>query len=116
MGTAIKQSEKKIDGYSFKKVIGQASGKFKQHSQTITYVYEKKPERAGNVTVTYQDKNGKTLAPSKILTGKVGERYHAKAKSIKGYKLVSYPKNVKGSFTKKEQTVRFIYQYHKNKH
>lgn len=116
IGDRYQTERKDISGYSLKKVIGQASGKFKHKAQTITYVYAKNPERAGNVTVTYQDKNGKTLAKTEILTGNVGERYHVKAKNIKGYKLISHPKNVKGSFTKKEQNVRFIYQYHKNNH
>ena len=61
------------------------------------------------VEVHYQDENENEIAPSKILTGVVGEGYITKAVDITGYTLKLRPVNATGFFSSQPQTVTYVY-------
>ena len=61
------------------------------------------------VEVHYQDENDNEIAPSKILTGVVGEGYITKALDITGYTLKFRPVNATGFFSSQPQTVTYVY-------
>ncbi|EAG1700963.1 class 1 internalin InlJ [Listeria monocytogenes] len=105
---------KTIDGYTLTTTPDNATGTFNTSSQTVTYVYTKNIEAAEPVTVNYVDANGKTLAPSEILNGTIGDTYNATAKQIDGYTLSSEPTNATGQFTNSAQTINYIYTKNTN--
>ncbi|MFQ6324409.1 BspA family leucine-rich repeat surface protein, partial [Lactococcus garvieae] len=47
--------QKDIDGYTFKEVKGNATGKFSEIPQEVTYIYTKDPVAGADVTAHYQD-------------------------------------------------------------
>ncbi|MEB3364058.1 MucBP domain-containing protein [Lactobacillus sp. R2/2] len=61
------------------------------------------------VEVHYQDENDNEIAPSKVLTGVVGEGYITKAVAITGYTLKLRPVNATGFFSSQPQTVTYVY-------
>jgi len=67
------------------------------------------PAKSQPVTVTYVDDQGKTLAPSKTLTGDLDATYQSDALNIAGYKLSKTPTNATGKFTSEAQTVTYVY-------
>ncbi|MFD1454999.1 DUF5776 domain-containing protein [Levilactobacillus lanxiensis] len=67
------------------------------------------PAKSQPVTVTYVDDQGKTLAPSKTLTGDLDTTYQSDALNIAGYKLSKTPANATGKFTSAAQTVTYVY-------
>ncbi|EAC5025192.1 cell surface protein [Listeria monocytogenes] len=70
------------------------------------------PVEKGTVKVTYQDEQGKTIAPAETLEGDVGKAYTTEKKQIDGYDFKEVVGNVTGNFTKTTQTV--TYQYNKS--
>ncbi|EJE1028761.1 class 1 internalin InlJ [Listeria monocytogenes] len=102
-------SAKDIPDYTLTTTPDNATGTFTTTSQSVTYVYTKNIVAAEPVTVNYVDDTGKTLAPSEILNGNVGDTYNATAKQIDGYTLSAEPTNATGQFTSSAQTVNYIY-------
>ena len=68
------------------------------------------PSKAANVTVHYQDKDGKTLSPDEILSGNIGDGYISNTKEIPGYVLLERPNNATGFFGSNPQDVTYVYQ------
>lgn len=68
------------------------------------------PSKAANVTVHYQDKDGKTLSPDEILSGNIGDGYISNTKEILGYVLQERPNNATGFFSSNPQDVTYVYQ------
>ncbi|EGP2702748.1 class 1 internalin InlJ [Listeria monocytogenes] len=102
-------SAKDIPDYTLTTTPDNATGTFTTTSQSVTYVYTKNIVAAEPVTVNYVDDTGKTLSPSEILNGNVGDTYKATAKQIDGYTLSAEPTNATGQFTSSAQTVNYIY-------
>ncbi|EAF2158849.1 class 1 internalin InlJ [Listeria monocytogenes] len=102
-------SAKDILDYTLTTTPDNATGTFTTTSQSVTYVYTKNIVAAEPVTVNYVDDTGKTLSPSEILNGNVGDTYNATAKQIDGYTLSAEPTNTTGQFTSSAQTVNYIY-------
>lgn len=81
----------------------------------VGYIYsytnpsEPLPDNKGQVTVYYQDAQGKNIGESIILNGSIGNSYTTSAKKISGYKLKANPTNATGTFTKANQNVIYIY-------
>ena len=67
------------------------------------------PKAAANVTVHYQDENGKSIAKDAVLTGNVGDSYTAEQIQIKGYTFKEAKGSVKGTFSDKAQEVTLVY-------
>nr|WP_139588669.1 MucBP domain-containing protein [Levilactobacillus brevis] len=68
------------------------------------------PSTSQAVTVKYVDQQGKALAPTATLTGKLGGAYHAQAAKIDGYQVTKTPANTIGTFTTEAQTVTYVYE------
>lgn len=109
IGDAYQTVQATIAGYTFKQVNGNAAGQFSDKPQTVTYVYTKDPAKTGNVTVNYQDVDGKQIAASKTLTGNVGTAYQAVQASIDGYTFKQVNGNAAGQFSDTTQTVTYVY-------
>ncbi|TYU79242.1 class 1 internalin InlJ [Listeria monocytogenes] len=114
VGDTYTTEPKTIDGYTLTTTPDNATGTFNTSSQTVTYVYTKNIEAAEPVIVNYVDANGKTLAPSEILNGTIGDTYKATTKQIDGYTLSAEPTNATGQFTNSAQTVNYIYTKNTN--
>ncbi|CAJ1229410.1 hypothetical protein FD38_GL002202 [Levilactobacillus zymae DSM 19395] len=106
VGTAYAVAAKPITGYQLVTTPVNATGKFTENAQTITFVYD---QQMSSIVVNYQDDQGNILAPTETQTGQVGTNYTTQAKTIKGYKLVTTPANATGQFTEAPQTVTFVY-------
>ncbi|MFC6288716.1 MucBP domain-containing protein [Levilactobacillus angrenensis] len=110
-----------IKGYTFDKVVGDASGAYPNIDTTVTYVYKKSAVAtsatgsntalvAEPVTVQFMDENGQKLAASETLTGSCGATYQASQRSLKGYTLMKDSGNTTGEFTTEPQIVTYIYR------
>ncbi|NSN24330.1 MucBP domain-containing protein, partial [Enterococcus faecalis] len=55
IGDSYTADKKIFEGYTFKNVIGNISGKFEETPQTVTFIFEKNPIPTSTVTVSYQD-------------------------------------------------------------
>ncbi|MBF2505473.1 MucBP domain-containing protein [Listeria welshimeri] len=77
--------------------------------QTVTYVYNKLD--GAPLTIKYLDSEGKELAESDTLTGKIDEPYKTEAKDIAGYTVdeSKLPANARGKYAADAQTVTYVY-------
>ncbi|WP_419154236.1 MucBP domain-containing protein [Weissella viridescens] len=114
IGETYKTEQKQIEGYTFKEVKGNPTGKFTDQDQTVTYVYTKKPVKAVDVTVKYEDETGKEIAKRESLSGNIGETYKAEQKQIEGYTFKEVKGNPTGKFTDQNQIVTYVYKVNKN--
>ncbi|WP_010053256.1 MucBP domain-containing protein, partial [Carnobacterium maltaromaticum] len=101
-------NEKSIKDWLLKIKPENEIGVFTDQPQIVTYIYEK--VEGAPVKVNYQDKEGNELAPTEILTGKIGTPYSVKEKPIKDWLLKIEPENAKGTFTDQPQTVTYVYE------
>ncbi|CAJ1228538.1 hypothetical protein LZY01_03520 [Levilactobacillus zymae] len=98
-----------IDGYTFKQVNGNATGKFTDTDQEVTYVYTKDQAAQGTVTVHYVDETGTALADPTTQTGDQDSTYTTTPIDIPGYTLSETPANATGTFTDGNQDVIYVY-------
>ena len=118
-----------ILGYTLIATRGKVSGTIGKDLDDVTFVYKKNDSGSNGsgsnghgtnsgindnntiarVEVHYQDENDNEIAPSKILTGVVGEGYITKALAITGYTLKLRPVNATGFFSSQPQTVTYVY-------
>ncbi|WP_172825252.1 MucBP domain-containing protein [Levilactobacillus zymae] len=98
-----------IDGYTFKQVNGNATGKFTDTDQEVTYVYTKDQAAQGTVTVHYVDEAGTALADPTTQTGDQDSTYTTTPVDIPGYTLSETPANATGTFTDGNQDVIYVY-------
>lgn len=98
--------------------IGTNEELIKRSAMKISDTYVWQPaganQTAGNLIIKYQDAEGNKLAPSKVITGNVGEEYDASTGeykiSIEGYSLKRVDGSVTGVLSNQEQSVVFIYE------
>jgi len=106
-----------IDGYTLDetKLPENSKGILGETAQTVTYVYTKNPVPAADVTVEYEDTEGKEVHPSQTISGNVGDPYDASTEQyqlkIEGYTLdeTKLPENGIGVFGETVQTVTYVY-------
>lgn len=110
VGDTYVSEQKIVDGYIFKEVQGEPTGLFTDQPKTVTYIYTKNPEQAGDVTVKYQDTAGETVADDVLLTGNVGDTYISEQKIIDGYTFKEVQGEPTGPFTNQPQTVTYVYK------
>lgn len=68
-------------------------------------------DKAGAVTVSYQDKAGNKLADDVVLDAKlVGDSYTTVAKDIAGYTLTAQPENATGTYAAVDISVVYVYE------
>ena len=111
VGDDYQSKMKTIAGYTFKEIKdNNATGKFTDAAQTVTYVYTKDPVKGADVTVNYQDEAGNKITDSEILTGNVGATYASVQKAVAGYTFKEVKdNNATGQFTSAAQTVTYVY-------
>ncbi|UZN42035.1 BspA family leucine-rich repeat surface protein [Lactobacillus sp. IBH004] len=137
-GTHYEAKVKEIPGYVLTAMPKNASGRIGENLDDITFIYKTNDSNnnsgsnnsgsnnsgsnghgtnsgindnntVARVEVHYQDENENEIAPSKILTGVVGEGYITKALDITGYTLKLRPVNATGFFSSQPQTVTYVY-------
>ncbi|RMC62151.1 BspA family leucine-rich repeat surface protein [Lactobacillus sp. ESL0259] len=126
-GTQYEAKAKEIPGYTLMTMPKNASGRIGENLDDITFIYKTNDSNnsgsndhgtnsgindnntIARVEVHYQDENNNEIAPSKILTGVVGEGYITKALDITGYTLKFRPVNATGFFSSQPQTVTYVY-------
>ncbi|EAD9019335.1 LPXTG cell wall anchor domain-containing protein [Listeria monocytogenes] len=113
IGESYSTQPKTIAGYTLPTTPPNAKGTFTTNAQTVTYVYTPIAISALPVTVNYLDENGKEIADSVVLNGRVGEAYNTLAKEIDGYTLIKTPTNANGVFTAEAQSIDYIYRKNK---
>ncbi|MFQ6324448.1 MucBP domain-containing protein [Lactococcus garvieae] len=109
IGEDYTTEQKDIDGYTFKEVKGDTSGKFTDKAQSVTYVYTKDPAAGADVTVHYQDVDGNKIADDDVKFGNIGEDYTTEQKDIDGYTFKEVKGDTSGKFTDKAQSVTYVY-------
>ncbi len=114
IGETYHTEKKELTGYTFKNIIGNASGQYTNSPQTVTYVYEKNAKILGQVTVKYIDTEGKSLFGDVIQTGNIGETYHTEKKELTGYSFKNIIGNTTGQYTNIPQTVTYVYKKNTN--
>ncbi|WP_086162603.1 MucBP domain-containing protein [Listeria monocytogenes] len=113
IGESYSTQPKKIAGYTLTTIPPNAKGTFTTNAQTVTYMYTPIAISALPVTVNYLDENGKEIADSVVLNGRVGEAYNTLAKEIDGYTLIKTPTNANGVFSAEAQSIDYIYRKNK---
>lgn len=118
---ATKQKGLSAQHYKFVKVVGNASGKFTENDQDVTYYYKK--VNPADVIVHYKDiDTGETIAPDETLSGEFGETWTSAFKDLSSSNydwsktdgdgtLDGDKLNSTGTFTEDSQEV--TYWYHK---
>lgn len=109
VGSEYTTTQKVIDGYVFKEVVGTPSGKYVLGITKVVYVYTKIPAEQGKVIVHYQDEEQNSLSPDVELTGDIDDIYTAEVKPFDDYVLKGIEGNVSGKFTAQDQEVTLIY-------
>ena len=109
VGSEYTTTQKVIDGYVFKEVVGIPSGKYVLGITKVVYVYTKIPAEQGKVIVHYQDEEQNSLSPDVELTGDIDDIYTAEVKPFDDYVLKGIEGNVSGKFTAQDQEVTLIY-------
>ena len=61
------------------------------------------------VTVHYQDEYGNTIAPDRVVQGRIGDGYTTGAETVSGYSLKTRPDNATGFFNNNPQSVTYVY-------
>ncbi|HGW2901463.1 TPA: MucBP domain-containing protein [Enterococcus faecalis] len=113
IGDDYSTEQKEIDGYTFKEVRGNSTGKFTDQVQTVTYVYVKNPVKAAEVTAKYVDTEGNKISDNVVKTGNIGDDYSTEQKEIDGYTLKEVQGNPTGKYTEQAQTVTYVYLKYK---
>lgn len=105
------------------KILDSASGKtitntakingYDNHGKPITgkeTSYDVTVKEVPKVTISYLNELGETIAPDKLIRGKVGESYQESPIEIDGYQYERVVGNRNGEFTETPQTIQFIYK------
>lgn len=101
---------KDIAGYELIEVPKNNKGKMQEETIFVTYKYRLKNT---SVLTKYIDEDGKEIADSKMVEGKVFDKYKTEKKKIDGYELLQVPENATGNMT--EDNITVIYKYRKLK-
>ncbi|MDU5333732.1 MucBP domain-containing protein [Enterococcus sp.] len=105
IGSEYHTKRKEFAGYVLKEPLEDKTGIYAAEPQTITYIYSNK----GIINVRYADEAGNELSPTEQKIGKIGDKYETTGKEISGWKIKETPKNAKGEYQAKEQTITYVY-------
>ncbi|MFR0814144.1 MAG: WxL domain-containing protein [Enterococcus casseliflavus] len=67
-------------------------------------------ENKGTIFVHHTDEEGKTVADSDKLIGKIGEAYKTLPKEIENYRVTKVPENATGIYSEEDIDVTYIYE------
>ncbi|AWN34127.1 MULTISPECIES: MucBP domain-containing protein [Lactobacillus] len=120
-------TSREIAGYTFKENKNSDVKTFKSNEQFVTLIYTKSDNNNGSntvntgttvtspaaiapaVTVHYQDEYGNTIAPDRVVQGRIGDGYTTSAETVSGYSLKTRPDNATGFFNNNPQSVTYVY-------
>lgn len=109
IGAGYMTEQKEIEGYTFKEVQGNTSGKFTDQAQMVTYVYTKNAIAGSDVTAKYVDTEGNKISEDVVKSGNIGEDYTTEQKEIDGYTFKEVQGDTSGKFIDESQIVIYIY-------
>ena len=98
---------KTIDAYKLTDTPKNATGIMTEEPIEVIYYYTKKD---ASVVINYIDENGKQIADTENVTGKIGDTYTSKEKEIKGYILTKTPENANGTMKDEKTIVDYVYK------
>lgn len=101
---------KKADvyGYTLVNTPENASGMFTDEVTEVIYYYKKD---MGKVITKYVDEDGKVLLEETTTNGQVGTDYQTSPATITDYELINTIGEVKGTYTKEDIVVTYVYQF-----
>ena len=99
--------DKNFDGYELIQIPSNSKGIMGK--EQINVVYEYQPIKA-RVIAKYVDENGKTIAATEIIEGKINDTYSTNKKDINNYKYVKVEGDTEGIMDSKEITITYIYR------
>ena len=120
-------TSREIAGYTFKENKNSDVKTFKSNEQFVNLIYTKSDNNNGSntvntgttatspaaiapaVTVHYQDEYGNTIAPDRVVQGRIGDGYTTGAETVSGYSLKTRPDNATGFFSNNPQSVTYVY-------
>ena len=120
-------TSREIAGYTFKENKNSDVKTFKSNEQFVNLIYTKSDNNNGSntvntgttatspaaiapaVTVHYQDEYGNTIAPDRVIQGRIGDGYTTGAETVSGYALKTRPDNATGFFSNNPQSVTYVY-------
>ena len=109
LGASYVTTAKKISGYTLQTEPLNATGTFSATAQSVIYLYTKDSVKGADVTVSYQDESGQTLAPDKIMSGDIGTAFTSEQLTIEGYTLKEVQGAASGEISATAQRVVYIY-------
>ena len=97
---------KDIYGYELIEIPNNAQGEMTEEPIVVNYIYRLKDTK---VIVNYKDTEGKELAESITIDGKVFDKYETEAKDFYGYTLTAIPQNATGKMAEDVIVVDYIF-------
>lgn len=111
VGTPYTASQDVIEGYTFDRVVGDATGIITVEPKEVIFYYnEEVVILYGTVTVKYLDENSEPIKEQLVLTGEVGTTYNTTQETIIGYDFVSVTGNETGTYINGNIDVTYNYQ------
>lgn len=108
----LKKAVKKVASKSFSDIA--TSGRSSSSAAAVANTSQNQ-ESAGSttqnnqITIHYVDTKGNVIAPDKVISGNVGEKYTTSPREFTDYVLDSQPKNATGTFSNDKQNVTYVY-------
>lgn len=100
--------EADVYGYILVSTPENASGMFTDEVTEVIYYYKKD---MGKVITKYVDEDGKALLEETTTNGQVGTDYQTSPATITDYELINTIGEVKGTYTKEDIVVTYVYQF-----
>lgn len=100
--------EADVYGYTLVNTPENASGMFTDEVTEVIYYYKKD---MGKVITKYVDEDGKALLEETTTNGQVGTDYQTSPATITDYELINTIGEVKGTYTKEDIVVTYVYQF-----
>lgn len=100
--------EADVYGYTLVNTPENASGIFTDEVTEVIYYYKKD---MGKVITKYVDEDGKVLLEETTTNGQVGTDYQTSPATITDYELINTIGEVKGTYTKEDIVVTYVYQF-----
>lgn len=98
---------KTIYGYELTATPSNSEGEMTENQIVVNYVYRLKDS---SVFINYINEDGKQIAESVTIDGKVGQTYTSDSKEIYGYELTAIPENATGIFSEEQTIVNYVYR------
>ena len=108
ISTEFNFAAKKFSKYNLIDTVGKTVGKYNKKAKTITFTYDFK--NSGDLTVNYYlEGTNEKILDSKIIFGKIADKYSVHSKEIYGYKLEKVEGKETGKLTKKDIFINYFY-------